>query len=303
MIKFELTVLGSNAAMPAHGRHLSAQVLNVDEELFLIDCGEGTQMQMQRFGVRKHKINHIFITHIHGDHMFGLIGLIMTFGLTSRKAPLHIYSPKGVQSIIEMQLGQEIGFPIVFHTTNPEKHELIHESKKVKVFTIPLDHRVPCNGYLFEEQDRLPNMRADKIKEYGIPYQVIKEIKEGNDFVTADGTTVPHDDLVIAAPKARKFAYCSDTSYKEAILPIIKEVNLLYHETTFLHELEEQAFKTKHTTAWQAATLAKKANAQKLLVGHFSSRYHSIMPFLYEARAVFPESYVAREGETFIVKH
>ncbi len=297
MQKFELTILGSSAALPAFGRHLSAQVLEIDNEIYLIDCGEGTQLQMLKYGIKKQKIEHIFISHLHGDHIFGLIGLIMTLGLNNRTQPLHIYSPEAtLQQIIELQWGHEAGFEVHFHVTDSTQHQLIFESKKVAVYTIPLDHRLPCNGYLFVEKQALPNIIADKIKEYDIPYQQIAAIKAGNDFVLPSGKVIPQEELVRPPAPTRKFAYCSDTQYLESIIPYIEGVDLLYHEATFLHDMLVQAQKTKHTTALQAGQIAQQSNAKKMIIGHFSARYTDLEPHQKEAQTVFLNTHLAEEG-------
>ena len=295
-MKFELTILGANSAMPAYNRHLSAQVLNVGEELFLIDCGEGTQMRMMDFNIKKHKINRIFISHLHGDHIFGLVGLLMTYGLNGRTAPLHIYSPEGLKPIIDIQIGDETSYPLHFHSTNPEESVLLFENKAVEVYSIPLLHRVPCHGFLFVQKPRPANMRKEKIQAYKIPFQQIPAIKEGADFTSADGTIIPNAELTIPAPPPCKFAYCSDTMYNEAMLPLIEGVDLLYHEATYMHDLLEQANKTMHSTAQQAASIAKQAQVKQLVLGHFSSRYNDLEPLLEEAKAVFEHSFLAEEG-------
>lgn len=301
-MKFELTILGTNSAVPAHGRHLSAQVLAIDNELFLIDCGEGTQMRMDGCNIKKHKINHIFISHLHGDHIFGLIGLIMTYGLSGRTTPLNIYSPEGLQSIIAIQLEGALNYPLHFHHTNPKESTLLFENNKIKVYTIPLVHRIPCHGFLFVEKERLPNIRKEKIHEYKIPYQEISKIKAGADFLAFDNKRIPHAELTIPPPLPRIFAYCSDTMYSEAIIPLIQGADLLYHEATFMHDLLVQAEKTMHSTARQAALIARKAGVKELLLGHFSSRYVDLMPLLEEARTVFSKTNIAIEGQTIKIK-
>ncbi len=296
MVDFNLTILGSNSATPAYGRHLSAQVLQIHNDLFLIDCGEGTQFQMQRFKIKKQRINHIFISHLHGDHIFGLIGLIMSMDLNGREAPLHIYSPEGLQPIIDVQWGGDGNFEIIFHTTDPEKRELVFENSLVQVFTIPLIHRIPCNGYLFIEKQGLPNIRPEKIEEYRIHYLDIAAIKAGGDYVLEGGAVIPHQELVIAPPKPRSFAYCSDTVYSEAVISHVQGVDLLYHEATFLHEAVEKAKKTMHTTALQAGQVAAAANVKRMVIGHFSSRYPDPSVLVNEARTLFKETYAAKEG-------
>jgi len=301
-MNFELRILGSNSATPAHGRHLSAQVLTIGADVFLIDCGEGTQFQMLKFQVKRQKINHIFISHLHGDHIFGLIGLLMTYDLNGRTNPLHIYSPVGLQAIIELQLNAAPKFPLHFHVTDPSISTVLFENSRVVVRSIPLVHRVPCHGFLFAEKRQEANIIKEKITTYKIPYQEIRAIKAGADYILEDGSVIPHEELTEAPAAIRKFAYCSDTMYTEAILPLIKGVDLLYHEATFMQDLLSQAEKTKHSTAAQAAIIAKKAKVKQLILGHFSSRYKDLSPLLTEAKAVFDSTTLAEEGKAIVVK-
>lgn len=298
---FELTILGSSAAMPAHGRHLSAQVLQAGEELFLIDCGEGTQFQLMNLKIKFSKINHIFISHLHGDHIFGLVGLLMTFGLTSRTTPLHIYSPAGLEYLIKTQIPHEQDYPIYFHHSDTTISTLLFENKYLEVYSIPLIHRAPCHGFLFAEKKKVANIIKEKIEEYNIPYQQIPFIKEGGNFITQDGRTILHEELTTPAPTPLKFAYCSDTMYSEEIIPIIKGVNLLYHEATFMQDMLEQAQKTMHSTAAQAASIAQQAQVQKLIIGHFSARYQDLAPLLEEAKTVFEQTFLAEEGGNVLI--
>jgi ribonuclease Z len=300
-MNFELRILGSNAATPAHGRHLSAQVLSIGTDVFLIDCGEGTQFQMLKFHVKRHKINQIFISHLHGDHIFGLIGLLMSYDLNGRTNPLHIYSPAGLQAMIEIQLNGEPNFPLHFHVTNPSLSTLLFENSRVEVTSIPLVHRVPCHGFLFAEKPRPANMVKEKIAAYQIPYQAIPAIKNGADYTLEDGRVISNEELTETPAAVRKFAYCSDTMYSEAILPIIEGVDLLYHEATFMHDLLPQAEKTMHSTAKQAASIAKQAKVKQLILGHFSSRYADLNPLLEEARAVFESTSLVEEGKSISI--
>lgn len=303
-MKFELTILGSNSAVPAFRRFPTAQVLNVLEQLYLIDCGEGTQMRMLDYGIRRSKIHQIFISHLHGDHIFGLIGLLTSMSLARRTDSLTVFSPPGLQEIIEVQLrqtGSEIGYPLHFQELQTETPELIFSDKQVDVSTIPLQHRIPAVGYLFREKKYLPNILPEQIERYQIPFQQIGGIKAGADFTTKDGQVIPNNELVRPARKSRSFAFCSDTVYNEDIIPIIKQVDLLYHETTFLHEMLAYAQKTKHTTAHQAATIAAKAEVGKLITGHYSSRYQNLDPILKEAQKVFPNTVLGLEGRIYKV--
>lgn len=301
-MKFELTILGSNAAVPGNGRHLSAHLLNVHEKYYLIDCGEGTQMQIGKFGIRKSKISHIFISHLHGDHIFGLIGLLTSFSLDGRKEPIHIYSPKGLERLINVQLEisqSHLTYPLHFYEVDTKVHCLIYESDKVEVFSIPLKHRIETSGYLFKEKPLPLNIRPEKIEAHQIPYKAIPSIKAGEDYITPFGKCIDNKELTLPAKPIRSFAYCSDTMYLEDLVPIIKAVDLLYHEATFANDKAEQAIVTMHSTAQQAATIANMARVKKLIIGHFSSRYKNVNVLLEEARSVFPNTLAAEEGKRY----
>lgn len=302
MTSFEVILLGTNSALPAFGRFPTAQVLRIQNECFLIDCGEGTQMRMQDFNIRPNQINQIFISHLHGDHFYGLIGLLTTLSLLGRSKPLHIYAPQGLEEIIRIQTqyaGGEAPYAITFHLIDTERHYLIFENAKVAVYTIPLDHRIPTSGFLFREKEKDRAMIGATIAQYNIPYQAIPAIKKGQDFILPDGQVIANHLLTEAPSPPRSYAYCSDTRYKEAIIPIIKGVDLLYHEATFCDNLEDKAAQTGHSTARQAAQIAKLAEVGQLLLGHFSSRYENIKIFEAEARTVFDKTVAGREGETY----
>lgn len=303
-LPFELTVLGINAATPAFNRHPSAQVLCVQEQYYLIDCGEGTQMQMLKYSVKRSKIQQIFISHLHGDHVYGLIGLLTSFGLNGRSSPLEVFGPKGLEEMIMVQIkygGGGFPYPIQFHVVDCHASAVIFEDKVLTVQSIPLVHRVPTIGYLFQEKRRPRNMRAEKIQDYQIPFKAIPGIKSGEDYILPDGKVIQNSELTIAPPEPRAFAYCSDTRYTETIIPLIKGVDLLYHESTFCQDMLEQAEASMHSTAFEAATIAKKAGAKQLLLGHFSSRYRDISSFEKEARTVFEASYLCEEGATYSI--
>ncbi len=303
-MRFEVTVLGSNAAIPTAERFTSAQILNVQEQLFLIDCGEGTQLRMGEYQIRRHKIQQIFISHLHGDHIFGLMGLLTSYSLNGRKKALEIYAPEGLSQMIEIQLKHTqsyLTYPLHFHTVDPTQSDIIFENGILTVQSIPLRHRIPAAGFLFREKPLKRNIIAEKIETYQIPYTEINGIKAGADFVTSAGTIIPNAELTTPPPKPRSFAYCSDTIYHEAIIPLIEGVDCLYHETTFTHDELPRAIKTMHTTAHQAAQLAAKAKVGRLIMGHYSSRYVDLSKLLVEARAVFPESYLGLDGKRFEV--
>lgn len=305
-MRFEVTILGVNAAMPANGRHLTAQVLNVRENLFLIDCGEGTQMRLSACNVRRRgRIEHIFISHLHGDHIFGLMGLLTSFSLNGRQKPLHIYGPKGLKEFIDVQLRisqSYMAYTLHVHVTNPEVHELIFENDDVWVYTIPLKHRIPTNGYLFREKERPRRILPEMIERYQLKVPQIRAIKAGQDFITDTGERIPHEQLTIAPPHPRSYAFCSDTAYHQPIVPIIQGVDLLYHEATFLHRAKARAAATFHSTAVQAAQIAQQAQVKRLLLGHYSSRYKDLDPLLHEAKSVFPNSLLAYENHVYRVE-
>lgn len=303
-MRFELTILGSNSAVPAHGRHPSAQVLNAHDAAFLIDCGEGTQMQMARFQIKRSKIKAIFISHLHGDHFFGLIGLLTTMSLGGHQKPISVFSPPGLQEIIEKQLEVSktvLSFPIRFFELHPKGLHRIYDSEQVEVYSFPLIHRIQVSGFLFKEKPALRSIIPQKIVEYNIPFYQIPSIKEGKDFVLPSGAVIPNQELTQAPAVPRSFAYCSDTRFTESILPYIYGVDLLYHEATFTSANLAQAEKTMHTTSEEAALIAQKAKVKNLVIGHFSSRYVQLDDLLHEARNIFHNTALAREGQVFPV--
>jgi len=301
-MEFSVKILGNSGALPGFGRHPTAQVVNHHERLFLVDCGEGTQMRCNDFEVRKSKIHHIFISHLHGDHYFGLVGLITSFQLLQRIQPLHIYGPPKLWDIIKLQLspwGIPPCYELVFHPTQAKTTMVLYEDEFLEVETIPLKHKIPCTGFLFREKPKVRKMRKDKIKEFDIHFKFIPEIKAGANFTTATGQVIPNLELTDAPLPPRAYAFCSDTAYHEPILSQIQGIDLLYHEATFTKEFEERAALTLHSTAEQAALMAKKAGVKRLLLGHFSAKYPILSPLLSEARAVFGASDLGVEGKVF----
>ncbi len=302
---FELTILGSSSAVPTSKRNLTAHVLNVHERFFLVDCGEGTQIQIRKNKIRFGKIDHIFISHLHGDHIFGLFGLISTFNLLNRDKDLHIYAHTELESILSRHLEyfeRSISFKIIYHHLNPKLSELIFEDNKVKVETIPLKHRIPTCGFKFTEKPHLRNLKKNVVQDYKIPISKIQDIKEGGDFIISNGDVVPSDKLTLPPYKSRSYAYCTDTAYSEKIIPIIENVDLLFHEATFAKNMKRQAKLTYHSTSEDAAKIAKKAIVGKLIVGHFSARYKDVSQIISEARDLFPNTYSAEDGEKHIVE-
>ena len=299
MEKFELHILGCGSALPTTRHFATSQVLNVRDKLFMIDCGEGCQMQFRRSRLKFSRLNHIFISHLHGDHCFGLLGLISSFGLLGRTADLHIYCPAGLEELLQPMLKffcDNLPYKVFFHAFETKRPTLIYEDRSLTVTTIPLKHRIACCGFLFAEQPTLNHIIRDMVDFYEIPLYELNRIKSGEDYVTADGTVVPNARLTIPADPPRKYAYCSDTIYRESVIEQIKEVNLLFHEATFAQKEQARARETFHTTAAQAATIAKKANVKQLVIGHFSARYEDESVLLEEAQMVFPETILAREN-------
>lgn len=300
-MSLNLTILGCHSATPRVNAYPTSQYLEINNRYFLIDCGEGTQRQMRKYKVGFSKINHIFISHLHGDHFFGLIGLISTFGILNREKELHIYGPKGIKEITTLQLKLSKSyskFDIIFHELTSKESELIFEDDKVTVKTIPLTHRVYTNGFLFTEKQKQKKLNLENVQQYPeIETCDFHNIKAGKDIVLENGEVIYNDELTLPAPPTKSFAFCSDTSYKPDIVSLIKNVDLLYHETTFLSDKEELAKKTQHSTAKQAALIAEHAQAKKLIIGHYSSRYTDINLFKSEAQEVFKNVVLATAGK------
>ena len=302
---FKVTILGCNSAIPTTKRKPTAQLLNVAERFFLIDCGEGTQLQLRKYKIKVQRITHVFISHLHGDYYFGLIGLISTMHLLGREKELHIHGHPKLKEIINVQLEASntvLRYPLFFHPFSFEQSEIILEDDQLTVETIPLNHSVPCCGFLFKEKQLNRRMKREKIRKHKIPLATIPEIKAGADHTLSNGEVISHWELTNPAVKARSFAFCSDTAYHEAIIPQIKGVDLLYHEATFLEDLKERAEQTKHSTAKEAATIAHKAGVIKLIIGHYSQRYSDLQPLLDEAQSVFEDTELGVEGEIYEIE-
>ena len=294
-----LTILGSSSAIPSLRRNPSSHALTIAARVYLIDCAEGTQVQMQRFGVKMLKIHAIFITHLHGDHFFGLVGLISTMHLQGRNKPLHIFGPDGLEQILKLQLSyarHDLSYVIIFHTIDTTKHATIFEDDKVTVTTIPLEHRLPTAGYHFLRPPMPRNIKKGFVEEHQIPLQWYPRIKAGEDYTDDSGRVFANETITLPPPKPFSYAYCSDTRYTETIIPYIKGVQLLYHEASYGDDKADMAAEHMHSTARQAATIAKKAGAQQLLIGHFSNRYKDTAPLLQQAREVFPNTIVVEDG-------
>ena len=302
---FELTILGSSSAIPTSKRNLTAHVLNVHERFFLIDCGEGTQLQLRRNKIRFGKIDHIFISHLHGDHIFGLYGLISTFNLLNRSKNLHIYAHPELENILNRHIEyfeRTLSYKIIYHYINPKVNEIIYDDGKLTVETIPLKHRIPTCGFLFRETPHLRNLRKDVVEVFNIPISKIRSIQEGEDFINEEGEITSNFKLTFSPYKSRSYAYCTDTAYSEKIIPIIENVDLLFHEATLAKNMKKQAKQTFHSTTIDAATIAQKAKVKKLIIGHFSARYKDVNSLVDETREIFQNTFSAEDGEKHTVE-
>lgn len=298
MERFELNILGCGSALPTTRHFLSSQVINLREKLYMIDCGEGAQLQFRAMKLNFQRLGHIFISHLHGDHCFGLPGLISTLGLLGRTADLHIHIQPDGEKIFQPLLNyfcKELPYKVIFNIFNPEEHTLIWEDKSLKVYTIPLKHRVPTSGFLFEEKPKRPHIIREMIDFHQVPIKQINAIKNGEDFITEEGIVIPNKVFTKPAAPNLRYAYCSDTAYLEKIIPIIENVDLLYHESTFSQEDIARAKETFHSSAQQAAMIAKKANVKRLILGHFSARYPNENILLNEALEIFSDTILAKE--------
>ena len=302
-MSFKLTVLGCSSATPTLFRHSSAQILNVNERLFLIDCGEGAQMQMRRFKIKFQRIDHIFISHLHGDHYLGLVGFLLTLHLLGRKNELHLYANENLKRIIDLQFEVSettLQYPLIFHAIEDKESVLLYNDDNISVQTIPLLHRIPTTGFLFKEKIKKPKIRKEIMSNLSVPVEAYKEIINGSDFIdTLTGRVYKNKELTLPPANAVSFAYCSDTGYTESYLPLINKVDLLYHEATFMHDKISHAREKYHCTSIDAANIALKASAAKLLIGHFSARYDDLTPLLEEAQSVFKNTLLAEEGLTY----
>jgi ribonuclease Z len=297
-----VTILGNNSAVPAFDRHPTSQVVTLGGENFLVDCGEGTQIQMINYKIRRSKISHIFISHLHGDHYFGLVGLINSFSLLSHQQELHIFGPSPLQEIIEMQIrvaDTRLCYPLHFHTIS--RAATLVDNERIEIKCFPTQHRVECYGFSFHEKKKPRKLILESVKENNIPLYFYENLKNGEDFVTSAGEILKNEWLTIEAPKGKTYAFCADTRYNESMIEHIKDVDMIYHETTYLDNFRERATERFHSTTKQAALIAQKAGVNKLLIGHFSSKYDTLEEFEAEAREVFPNTELALEGVTYKV--
>jgi ribonuclease Z len=299
---FGVTILGNNSALPAYERHPTSQVVTLDEHLFLIDCGEGTQMQLSRYRVRRSRINHIFISHLHGDHYFGLPGLLTTLGLMNREQDIHLYAPAPLKQILALQFSvsdTKLPFKLYFHPL--EQESIIAEDAKFSVECFKVYHRIECWGFIVREKKKPRKINKERIVNYDIPATFYERLKSGEDYTTKTGEVIRSEDVTIPAPRPRSYAYCADTAYNETIVEKLRDITMLYHETTYLKDLEQRAASRFHSTTIQAAKIALLANAKSLLIGHFSSKYETLDEFLIEASEIFPNTQLALEGCTYLL--
>lgn len=295
-----LTILGNNSAIPAFGRHPTAQVLQTQDEIYLIDCGEGTQERLSEYKIKRSRINHIFISHLHGDHYFGLIGLLTSMGLLGRANDLHLHAPALLEKIIQLQLeaaSTTLPYKIYFHALGDEGP--IANDKRMWVTSFKTSHRIDCWGFLFREKKNPRSINPEKVKAYEIPAAFYDSLQKGHDYSTKKGTIIPNAEVTTAAVPPKSYAYCADTIYDEALVEKIKSVDVLYHETTYLKDLRERAAARFHSTTIEAGEIARLAGVKKLLIGHFSSKYESLDAFLTETSAVFANTELALEGCCF----
>lgn len=302
MYPFSITILGSSSATPTSNRNPTSQLLTHREKCFLIDCGEGAQVSLRKQHIHFQRINHIFISHLHGDHFFGLIGLISSMHLLGRTKELTVYGPDQLKEIIELQLKASqtaLNYPLIFKATQSNTAELIYENKYLEVMSFPLLHRIPTTGFLFREKPKERHLRKDVIQLLKIPFEQMSAIQQGADFVNVKGEAFQNETITLDADPSRTYVFCSDTAYYEGIIPLIQGADLLYHETTFMNNKAGAAAEKYHSTTGQAAEIALKAGVKRLLIGHFSARYDDVNPLLAEAREVFPDCDIALEGITF----
>jgi len=300
-MSLSLLILGSGSALPTLRSNQTAQILETESDLYLIDCGEGTQIELRRNKVRVQRINHIFISHLHGDHFFGLVGLLSTMHLLGRKKVVTIHGPAGLEEIVRIQFrnaGSHLSYQMQFNTVN-EDQKLIHEDKYVKVHSLQLNHRIKTFGFIFEEQPKARKLIPEALLHHQVPNYARKAISQGEDYIDPEGRKIDNELLTKDPEPPKRYAYCSDTAYYEPIIPRLDQVDLLYHEATFQESDKERAKVTFHSTAKDAARIANLAGVKKLLVGHFSNRYKNKDGFLQEARPIFPETYIAEEGERY----
>ena len=301
-MKFEVTILGSSSATPVYNRNPTSQLLNCNDKYYLIDCGEGTQQQLIKYNFKANRIDHVFISHLHGDHYFGLIGLLSSLHLNGRIKPMKIFAPEALMEILALQFKHSdttLRYPLEFYPISSQEPSTIFENADLSIDTIILNHRIPCTGFRFTQKKRMRKLLVDKLEENNVGVEYYPLLKRGADLELPGGKVILNEEYTIDSDLPRSYGYCSDTLYNDTYFPSIEKCNLLYHESTFLHELLERANQTHHTTALQAAEVALATHAEKLLIGHFSSRYKTLLPLLEEAKSLFENTELAIEGSTF----
>ena len=298
-MSFKLTILGCNSAVPSIERHPTAQLLNANERFFLIDCGEGTQVRLREYQLNFQRINHIFISHLHGDHYFGLIGLICSMHLLGRNKDLHIYAHQELKAIIDLQLlasNTELNYPLFFHPISEDIDQVLYEDEKISISNLILNHTIKCSGFIFKEKKSKRKIVKDKIDQFNIPFGKYKGIKEGADWISDIGEIISNSEITVENTPIHSYAFCTDTRYNEALVEKIKGIDLLYHEATFKKDLSDRAKETGHSTTYEAATIAKKSAVKNLLIGHFSKRYKNLDELLFESKVEFKNTYLAESG-------
>ncbi|HYJ65106.1 MAG TPA: ribonuclease Z [Parafilimonas sp.] len=298
---FGVTILGNNSALPAYNRHPTSQIISLNDQLFLVDCGEGTQMQMNLYKIRRGKINHIFISHLHGDHYFGLPGLITSYGLLGRISDLHLYAPSTLKQILDVILNvsdTRLPYNLYFHAL--EDSSVLVDEEHLVIECFKVFHRIDCWGFLFHEKRKPRKINAEATEKFNVPIAYYEQLKQGEDYVH-DGKVIANHELTFANKPVRTYAYCADTLYNETLVEKIQKVNMLYHEATYLKDKHEKALSRFHSTTIQAAQLAKLAGVKRLLIGHFSSTYEKLDDFLTEAQEIFPDTQLALEGQTYLI--
>lgn len=303
-MRFDLTILGCSSATPIYNRNPTAQLLNCFDKYYLIDCGEGTQQQLLRFDLKSSRIDYIFISHLHGDHYLGLIGLLSSLHLNGRTRPVYLFAPPELKEIIELHFRYSetvLQYEIVFRPLRADVPEMILDNEDLTVETIILQHRIPCTGFLFRQKKRLRKVIREKMEELKVPHELVRFIKRGQDYTDAQGIVHKNAEITTDPDEPRSYAYCSDTLYNDSYCEQLYDVDLLYHESTFMHDMLERAQKTFHTTAFQAAELAQKCRVKRLVIGHFSARYKNLGPLLEEARTAFSNTELAVEGRTYVI--
>lgn len=301
---FRLTILGCGSAVPSIDENTTAQLLNVNERFFLIDCGEGTQIQLRKNRLSFQRIGHIFISHLHGDHYFGLIGLINSMHLLGRKKDLHIYAHHELKEIIKLQMAAsktELRFPLFFHSLSDED-QILFEDEDIQIKSILLKHSIKCSGFIFKEKKHKRKIIRERLEEYNIPFDFIKSLKSGKDYINSEGKTIKNKILTKLNSPPYSYAFCSDTSFYPKIVRKIKGVDLLYHETTFKEDLKERAKLTGHSTCIEAAEIAKRAGVKNLMIGHYSQRYKNLNELQQEAQTIFQKTILAKSGLTIDFK-